>query len=252
MKPVDYNTQQHENYVRGRSLRPDQVDFWIRAFVDRLPRRRPLHGLDLGSGTGRFTPALAAAFGPVTGVEPAVAMRRIAGAAAHPGVSYLSGSAEAIPLPRRVRRLHADVPGLAPRTGPGPRRRGARPGDPARRRRPAPVAVPRSHAPAVVARVLPARLRDRCGDVPAPRRCRGGLRRGRMAGGRFFGRQAEPSTATRAETLAKLRLRPYSIFEHFTPGEAAAGFERLEAAVAADPDALVPSYQQPLLTLTRR
>ena len=31
----------------------------------------------------------------------------------------------------------------------------------------------------------------------------------------------------------------------------AAGFERLEAAVAADPDALVPSYQQPLLTLTR-
>jgi hypothetical protein len=44
---------------------------------------------------------------------------------------------------------------------------------------------------------------------------------------------------------------PYSIFEHFTPEEAAAGFERLEAAVAADPDALVPSYQQPLLTLTR-
>ena len=99
MKPVDYNTQQHENYVRGRSLRPDQVDFWIRAFADRLPRRRPLHGLDLGSGTGRFAPALAPAFGPVTGVEPAAAMRRIAEAPAHPDVSYLSGSAEAIPLP---------------------------------------------------------------------------------------------------------------------------------------------------------
>jgi hypothetical protein len=33
--------------------------------------------------------------------------------------------------------------------------------------------------------------------------------------------------------------------------EAAAGFERLEAAVAADPDAPVPSYPQPLLILTR-
>jgi hypothetical protein len=66
-----------------------------------------------------------------------------------------------------------------------------------------------------------------------------------------FAEPVEPSAATRAESLAKLRLRPYSIFEHFTPGEAAVGFERLEAAVAADPDALVPSYQQPLLTLTR-
>jgi ubiquinone/menaquinone biosynthesis C-methylase UbiE len=99
MKPVDYNTQQHQNYVRGRSLRPDQTDFWIRTFAERLPRRRPLDGLDLGSGTGRFTPALAAAFGPVTGVEPADAMLRIARAADHPGVEYVSGSAEAIPLP---------------------------------------------------------------------------------------------------------------------------------------------------------
>ena len=99
MKPVDYNTQQHQNYVRGRSLRPDQTDFWIRALAERLPRRRPLDGLDLGSGTGRFAPALGAAFGPVTGVEPASAMRRIAEADAHPGVSYLSGLAEAIPLP---------------------------------------------------------------------------------------------------------------------------------------------------------
>jgi ubiquinone/menaquinone biosynthesis C-methylase UbiE len=99
MKPVDYNTQQHQNYALGRSLLPEQIDFWIRAFAARLPGRRPLDGLDLGSGTGRFAPALAAAFGPVTGVEPADAMRRIAETTGHPGVEYLNGSAEAIPLP---------------------------------------------------------------------------------------------------------------------------------------------------------
>ncbi|OPG08042.1 hypothetical protein B1L11_28940 [Microbispora sp. GKU 823] len=47
-------------------------------------------GLDVGSGTGRFTPALARAFGPVTGVEPSVRMRETAQAQSrHPGVRYL-------------------------------------------------------------------------------------------------------------------------------------------------------------------
>jgi SAM-dependent methyltransferase len=66
-----------------------------------------------------------------------------------------------------------------------------------------------------------------------------------------FAKLTQPSAGTRGEALARLRLRPYSIFEQFTPEEAAAGFERLEAAVAADPDIPVPSYPQPLLTLTR-
>jgi ubiquinone/menaquinone biosynthesis C-methylase UbiE len=44
---------------------------WMSAFSRHLPARRPLTLLDLGSGTGRLTPALAAAFcGLVTGVEP--------------------------------------------------------------------------------------------------------------------------------------------------------------------------------------
>ena len=250
MKPVDYNTQQHENYVRGRSLRPDQTDFWIRAFADRLRRRRPLNGLDLGSGTGRFTPALAAAFGPVTGVEPAAAMRRIAEAAAHPGVSYLSGSAEAIPLSEASvdytvmflvwHHVRDQARAVAELT------RVSRPGG---------MVMLRSQFRDYMPRVwwleyfprgfeTDAAIFQPLADVVAV-----------FAGAGWrvadFAEPTEPSAATRAETLAKLRLRPYSLFEHFAPEEAAAGFERLEAAVAADPDARVPSYQQPLLTLTR-
>ena len=54
-----------------------------------------------------------------------------------------------------------------------------------------------------------------------------------------------------ARTAEDVLWRRSKLGLRFTPEEAAAGFERLEAAVAADPDALVPSYRQPLLTLTR-
>jgi SAM-dependent methyltransferase len=55
-----------------------QMQAWISGFAGLRPHRRPLEGLDVGSGTGRFTPALAPAFGPVTGVEPSARMRKIA------------------------------------------------------------------------------------------------------------------------------------------------------------------------------
>jgi hypothetical protein len=61
----------------------------------------------------------------------------------------------------------------------------------------------------------------------------------------------ELSVGSRAEVLDRLRLRPFSIFEQLTADEVAVGFERLEEAVAADPDAPAPSYQLTLLTLTR-
>jgi hypothetical protein len=48
------------------------------AFGVALRPQRPLAGLDVGSGTGRLTPALAQAFGPVAGIEPSVRMRDIA------------------------------------------------------------------------------------------------------------------------------------------------------------------------------
>src|SRR5206468_1793014 len=82
-------------------LPADAIQRYMDLFAGHLPVRRPLTFIDLGSGTGRFTPALAEAFGgPVYGVEPAAAMRRTAETgSAHPRVSYLVGEAAAIPLP---------------------------------------------------------------------------------------------------------------------------------------------------------
>jgi ubiquinone/menaquinone biosynthesis C-methylase UbiE len=56
--------------------------------------------LDLGSGTGRFSHALAARFGvPVVALEPAEGMRRQATAIAlGSGVALVAGTAEAVPM----------------------------------------------------------------------------------------------------------------------------------------------------------
>jgi ubiquinone/menaquinone biosynthesis C-methylase UbiE len=251
MKPVDYDTRQYQNYARGRALRPEQIDHWIGAFAARLPARRPLDGLDLGSGTGRFTPALAAAFGPVTGVEPAAKMRAIAQAqAAHPGVRYLSGSAEAIPLPdasvdytlmflvwHHVRGQARAARELA---------RVTRPGGKILLR-----AQFRDHMPRLWwleffprGLEVDASIFQPLADVVAV-----------FAGAGWeaadFAKLPEPPAGTRAEVLEQLRLRPFSIFEQLTAEEVAIGFERLEAAVAADPGAPAPGYGQTLLTLTR-
>ena len=101
MKRVDYDRQQYAVYARARALSPAQVAEWTTAFARHAPVHRPLAVLDLGSGTGRFTPALADAFGgPVYGVEPAARMRAVAEeSAGHPAVTYLAGRAERIPLP---------------------------------------------------------------------------------------------------------------------------------------------------------
>lgn len=100
MRSIDYDTEQYQDYARGRALNQRQLQVWISAFAAVLPDRRPLAGLDVGSGTGRFTPALAEAFGPVTGIEPSVRMREVAQARSqHPGVRYLAGSAEDLPVP---------------------------------------------------------------------------------------------------------------------------------------------------------
>jgi len=101
LRPVDYDQVQHGAYAKGRALPPAAIQHYMDTFARYLPSRRPLTVIDLGSGTGRFTPALAEAFGgPVYGVEPAAAMRATAEAtAAHPNVRYLAGEAAAIPLP---------------------------------------------------------------------------------------------------------------------------------------------------------
>lgn len=98
---VNYDHRQHAVYQQGRGLRPDRIAVWMDEFAIHAPAARPLAVLDLGSGTGRFTPALADTFGgPAYGVEPSDKMRAVAAAeAAHPDVTYLAGSAESIPLP---------------------------------------------------------------------------------------------------------------------------------------------------------
>ena len=95
---IDYDNRLHSVYVAGRQMAPGALATWMAAFGRRLPPKRPLAWLDLGSGAGRLTPALADAFGgPVHGIEPSDRMR--AQAPAHPAVTYAAGSAEAIPLP---------------------------------------------------------------------------------------------------------------------------------------------------------
>jgi ubiquinone/menaquinone biosynthesis C-methylase UbiE len=98
---IDYDTRLYAVYDAGRQMAPEALSTWMEAFARHLPERRPLCWLDLGSGTGRMTPALADAFGgPAYGVEPSDKMRGQALLhASHGAVTYRTGSAEHIPLP---------------------------------------------------------------------------------------------------------------------------------------------------------
>jgi ubiquinone/menaquinone biosynthesis C-methylase UbiE len=100
MRPVDYDRRIYAAYQEGAALAPPVVATWLAAFGRRLPARRPLRLADVGSGTGRFTPALADEFGgPVFGVEPSDRMREIAlETALAPNVSYTKGRGEQLPL----------------------------------------------------------------------------------------------------------------------------------------------------------
>ncbi len=99
-KRVDFDRRLHAVYAEGRALPAESMAAWMRVFARHAPCR-PAAVLDLGSGTGRFSPSLAEAFGgPVYGVEPSDRMRAVAEeSAAHPRVDYRRGSAEDIPLP---------------------------------------------------------------------------------------------------------------------------------------------------------
>jgi SAM-dependent methyltransferase len=98
---VDFNDKLWQTYEVGRALPAHSLAVWMDAVARHAGAKRPLRVLDLGSGTGRFSPSLANRFGgPVYGVEPAAKMRDVAlRANAHPEVTYLEGRAESIPLP---------------------------------------------------------------------------------------------------------------------------------------------------------
>jgi ubiquinone/menaquinone biosynthesis C-methylase UbiE len=98
---VNYDGRLHEVYAKGRGMSAERLQQWMAVFSRHLPAHRPLSLLDLGSGVGRLTPALAATFGgPVVGVEPSGKMLAQAlSNAPGPNVTYLTGSGESIPLP---------------------------------------------------------------------------------------------------------------------------------------------------------
>lgn len=251
MKRVDYDAEQYQDYARGRALTEQQMRVWISAFGAQLPERRPLAGLDVGSGTGRYTPALAATFGPVTGVEPSVRMRETAEAQAqHPDVRYLAGSAEDIPVPSasadyalmflswsHVQDKPRAVRELA---------RVLRPGGRLLLRTQFSDHMPDlwwlEHFPRnVEAHAAPFQPLH---EVIATFTSTGW----RVVS---FGTVTEPSPGTYADMLERLRLRTFSVFTHLTPDEAEVGFRRLEQAVAANPDAPAPAEPATMLTLER-
>jgi SAM-dependent methyltransferase len=98
---VDFNDKLWQTYEVGRALPQHSLAVWMDAVARHAGPERPLRVLDLGAGTGRFSPSLAKWFGgPVYGVEPAAKMRNVAlEANAHPAVTYLEGRGESIPLP---------------------------------------------------------------------------------------------------------------------------------------------------------
>lgn len=252
MRAIDYDTQQHQDYARARALTQRQLQVWMSAFEAALPERRPLAGLDVGSGTGRFTPALAEAFGPVIGVEPSVRMREVAQTQSqHPGVRYLPGAAEEIPVPSDSADYallgwcwhHVQDKPRAARELARVLRRGGRLllrtnfSD----HHPRPWWLeyfPRGYE-------ADASMFQPLHEVIATFTSAGW----RVVG---FGTVTEPSSGTRGAMLERLRLRTLSFFAQLRPDELEVGFRRLEEAVAADPGAPAPVFAEPLLTLELR
>lgn len=96
---VDYDDHQHEVYAQGRELPASTVAermAWVRRHIGTVA---PWPVLDVGSGTGRFSAALASTLQTrVVGVEPSEGMRQRAAASRHPKVHYLGGTAERLPI----------------------------------------------------------------------------------------------------------------------------------------------------------
>jgi ubiquinone/menaquinone biosynthesis C-methylase UbiE len=98
MARIDYDTTA-AGYARGREMPLDALLGWREAIARHLPANASLI-VDVGSGTGLFTDAMARWFDvEVVGIEPSAGMRREA-ALGHPHerVSYAAGEAEHLPL----------------------------------------------------------------------------------------------------------------------------------------------------------
>ncbi|NEA37128.1 class I SAM-dependent methyltransferase [Streptomyces sp. SID13031] len=250
---VDYDGRLHQVYAQGRALPADSLDTWMQTAAGFAPVTRPLTVLDLGCGIGRFTPSLAETFGgPVYGVEPSAGMRQQAiEHASHPDVTYLEGSAEAIPLPdescdlvwlfltihhwsdplqgfREVNRVLRPGGTVVLRT-----QFGDRMPDlywyryfPSARQVDATMYLPFDEVQALAARAgLIAEKEPRWVDAPEVR--------------------------THRATYERLKLRAFSTFEHLAEDELDRGFAEFERDATADPEREVPAFPAGVLLLRR-
>jgi len=240
LKPVDYNQRQHQDYAAGRAMPDESRAIWAAALARRAPAGRPLRVLDLGSGTGRLTPMLAETFGgPVWGVEPHEQMRAQAEAAPHPEtVTYLDGRAEAIPLEDGSCDLIVVFLSLH-----HVRERAAAAREMRRVLAPDGRVLIRStfsdrmpdidwHAWFDGAREAEMLMFPTTGEVEAMFEAVGLRRLGLDV-------VRETYADTMTEYAARMRLRSISTFEHLDEAAIEAGMVRMEAAVAAAPDAAV-------------
>jgi adenylate kinase family enzyme/SAM-dependent methyltransferase len=97
---INYDDGLYKNYDEARSLVPQAREAWLEAVRRHLPARPGLKIADMGSGTGRFSELLAEGLkAEVRGIEPSDKMRNVAlEKGAFPGVRYMAGSAEKLPL----------------------------------------------------------------------------------------------------------------------------------------------------------
>jgi len=86
---------QTDSYVRGRPDYPAEIQTWL---SEAIGLHKGVTVIDLGAGTGKFTPRLVKTGATVIAVEPVPAMRATLSAAL-PEVMALAGTADAIPLP---------------------------------------------------------------------------------------------------------------------------------------------------------
>jgi SAM-dependent methyltransferase len=97
MARVDYD-KQAALYDRGRTPPVEGIQIWMATARRHVPEATRI--LDLGSGTGRFSSALADTFNAdVYAVEPSAGMREQARTKPHQLVHLAAGRAEDIPLP---------------------------------------------------------------------------------------------------------------------------------------------------------